>query len=279
MASGPGAGVAAATSAAETAASVTLTLAVACYNEAANIRATLDNLIQALARFRFSWEIIIIDDASGDDTAAIAETYLRQHDHLPLRLLRNPGNEGLAQSYINGAFLGRGEYYRLICGDNVEPAETFVDVFSHLGEADMIVPYHRRPVERALARRCLSSAYTRLVNLISGYRLRYYNGLAVLRRWDVMRWHTNYHGFGFQADMLVRLLDQGRTYVEIPVTVNERAAGRSSALTLRNVLSVGHTLLDLVIRRVGRAFWRRQATRMAAAGARRASQTGVVSGW
>jgi glycosyltransferase involved in cell wall biosynthesis len=232
--------------------SVTLTLMVACYNEEPNIAATLDAVIEALARFQFSWEIIVIDDASSDGTVAVVEDYVRKREHLPLRLVRNPRNEGLAQSYINGAFIGRGEYYRLVCGDNVEPIAAVVDIFSRLGEADMIVPYHPHAVGRTALRRGLSGAYTRLVNLISGYQLRYYNGLAVLRRWDVMRWHTNYHGFGFQADMLVRLLDEGRSYVEIPVAVQERQAGTSSALRLRNILSVAHTLVDLLIRRIGR---------------------------
>jgi glycosyltransferase involved in cell wall biosynthesis len=250
------------TRAAETAEGVTLTLMVACYNEAPNIRATLDALIEALARFQFTWEIIIIDDASSDGTAAVVEDYLRRNQPLPLRLVCNARNEGLAQNYINGAFFGHGEYYRLICGDNVEPMETFVDVFSRLGEADMIVPYHPQAQGRTVLRRGLSGIYTRLINLISGYRLQYYNGLAVLRRWDVMRWHTNYHGFGFQADMLVRLLDEGRSYIEIPVAVHERRAGTSSALRLRNILSVAHTLLDLVIRRVGRRM-RRQSPALA----------------
>src|SRR4051812_12874387 len=173
---------------------VTLTLTVACYNEAESVAATLDALITALGKFQFPWEIIIIDDASSDETSAVAAAYLRRNDHLPLRLLRNPINEGLAQTFINGAFFGRGEYYRLVCGDNVEPVETFVKIFRRIGEADIIVPYHIDPPNRTLLRSCLSTLYTRLINLISGYRLRYYNGLPVFRRWDVMRWHTNYHG-------------------------------------------------------------------------------------
>ena len=232
--------------------SITLTLLVACYNEEENIAPTLDALIEALGHFKFTWEIIIIDDASTDDTTRIADDYLRKNEHLPLRLICNATNEGLAQNYINGAFSGTGEYYRLICGDNIEPVATFVEVFSHLGEADMIVLFHANPVGRTFFRRCLSVTYTRLINLLSGYRLRYYNGMAVLRRWDVMRWHTNYHGFGFQADMLVRLLDEGRSYIEIPVAVNERQAGTSNALRMRNALSVAHTILDLLIRRIGR---------------------------
>jgi hypothetical protein len=67
-----------------------------------------------------------------------------------------------------------------------------------------------------------------------------------------MRWHTNYRGFGFQADMITRLLDEGFSYIEVPVTAQERTKGSSKALTLRNFFSVAHTLVDLFIRRIGR---------------------------
>ena len=228
---------------------------VACYNEEDNLLGTLNTLRAALGRFDFSWEIIIVDDASTDGSAAVAEQYLANNNGVPVRLVTNVTNQGLAQSYITGAFLGRGQYYRLICGDNVEPEDTFVQIFQHIGEADIVVPYHVSTGNRTWLRRALSWVYTWLVNGISGNQLSYYNGLAVLRRGDVMRWHTNYHGFGFQADMLTRLLDLGRSYVEIPVAVNERRAGTSSALRLRNFLSVAHTLLDLAIRRLGREIY------------------------
>jgi glycosyltransferase involved in cell wall biosynthesis len=227
---------------------------VACYNEADNIVATLRTLVRGLGAFRFSWEVIIIDDASRDASAALVEAFLRDHEHLPLRLVSNSVNRGLAQSYRDGASLGRGEYYRLICGDNVEPVETLVAVFGGLGVADIIVPYHSDPPRRTALRRRLSRLYTVLVNLISGHRLRYYNGLAVLRRSDVMQWHTKRCGFGFQAELLVRLLDQGRSFVEIPVRVNDRSAGISSALRVRNLLCTVCTLLDLLIRRIGRSL-------------------------
>ena len=55
----------------------------------------------------------------------------------------------------------------------------------------------------------LSNTYSRLINFISGFRLHYYNGLAVHLRYNVMRWHPNTRGFGFQADIICMLLDQG----------------------------------------------------------------------
>ncbi len=92
--------------------------------------------------------------------------------------------------------------------------------------------------------------YSRLINLISGFRLHYYNGLAVYLRYNVMRWHPNTRGFGFQVDIICMLLEQGFSYKEIPVRTVERKGGESRALTFKNMLSVAHTLLDIIIRRI-----------------------------
>jgi hypothetical protein len=66
-----------------------------------------------------------------------------------------------------------------------------------------------------------------------------------------MRWGPYSFGFGFQAELITRLLDEGATYLEIPVFAShEEKAGGNSALNWRNYLSVGHTLLEIFIRRI-----------------------------
>ena len=75
----------------------------------------------------------------------------------------------------------------------------------------------------------LSNVYVKLVDLVSGFHLRYYNGLAVHLRHNVMRWHPNTRGFGFQADIICLLLDQGFSYKEVPVKTIERRASGSNA--------------------------------------------------
>jgi len=71
----------------------------------------------------------------------------------------------------------------------------------------------------------------------------------------VMRWHSNSHGFGFQADLITRLLDLKPSYIEIPVYPNERAAGATKAFKFRNICSVGHTLLEIWLRRLGKLVY------------------------
>jgi hypothetical protein len=131
-------------------------------------------------------------------------------------------------------------------------------VFRELGRADMIIPYYVASEGRSRYRRFLSNAYTALVNLISGLNLHYYNGLAVHLRHNVMRWHSNTRGFGFQADIICLLIDQGFSFKEVPVKMIERrATGSSNALTFKNMLSVAHTLIDLVFRRLANWVYRR----------------------
>jgi glycosyltransferase involved in cell wall biosynthesis len=229
-----------------------ITFFVACYNEQDNITVTLDKLTAALAEFDWSWEILIIDDGSTDRSVEVIQRYIHEHPGLPIFCKVNEQNKGLAQTYIDGAFLGRGKYYRLVCGDDAEPKETFVTLLKHLGEADMIIPYQVECKGKSFSRRTLSKTFTWLINLLSGHRIRYYNGLAVLQRYHVMRFHTNSQGFGFQADMITRLLDEGFSYIEVPVMAQERTKGQSKALTRKNFFSVAHTLLEVVIRRFGR---------------------------
>ncbi len=239
-------------------AALDLTVFVSCYNEAEYIAETLDAVCGAAAEVGLAYEIIVVDDASRDNSASLVADYIEAHPDRRIILRTNRTNKGLAQNYVDAAFLGRGKYLRLICGDNAEPRESIISVFKAIGEADIIVPYYQSSEGKGLKRILISTSYTGLVNLITGNRIRYYNGLAVHLRHNVMRWHPNSRGFGFQADILCLLLDLGFTYKEVPIIMIEQRRGRSNALTLRNLLSVAHTLMEIGNRRLSNWLNRRR---------------------
>jgi len=236
-------------------AEIELTAFVSCYNEAEFILETLEDIRLALRAVGNSFEIIVIDDCSRDDSADKVRRYIAEHPEDAIILRRNLANKGLAQNFIDGAFLGRGRYYKLFCGDNTEPQESIVSICRLIGQADIILPNYSSVEGKSGFRKWLSNTYTSLVNLVSGNKVGYYNGLAVHRRYSIMRWHTNTRGFGFQADIVCMLLEHGASYLEVSVPAINRAASR--ALTWRNMLSVGHTLLDIMIRRVAQRVYGR----------------------
>jgi len=234
-----------------------LTVFVSCYNEATLIVRTLDTVIRAAREVGLSYEIIVVDDVSKDNSAELIAKYMADHPNERISLRVNRRNKGLAQNYIDAAFLGVGKYYRLSHGDNSEPWDSIATVLKSIGEADIIVPYYLSSEGKSRWRQALSRAYTALVNFLSGYRLHYYNGQAVHLRHNVMRWHPSTAGFGFQADILCQLLDLGFTYKEVGVITIEQRQDKSHAINFRNFLSVAHTLVEIGNRRLSNRLFRR----------------------
>ncbi|MEQ8787997.1 MAG: glycosyltransferase family 2 protein [Pirellulaceae bacterium] len=239
----------------DTSASIDVTIFVACYNEEENIIDTLDTVVAVMDDVGCSYEVIVVDDASTDASVELVEEYRRQHPELPILLKVNRKNRGLGRNFVDAAFMGRGKYYRLVCGDNVETCEKLVHVLGHMGQADLVLPYHEFCEGRSNGRRLLSRTYTRIINFLSGNRVRYYNGCALYLRFHVMRWHSQTGGFGFQADLVTQLLDEGVNHLEIhDPYAKDRTKGTARALTLRNLCSVGHVMLLILIRRLRRAW-------------------------
>ncbi len=232
-----------------------LTLFVSCYNEEAFIADTLTAVVTAMKMVGKSYEIIVIDDTSKDLSAEKVRAFMAAHPELNIVLKINKKNKGLAQNYCDAAFLGKGTYYRLICGDNPEPIQTLIDVLSQTGQADIIVPYQVQQ-GKDFYRKVLSKTFTFIVNLIAGNRIRYYNGLQVHLRHNVMRWQTQTRGFGFQAELLCRLINLGFTYKQVPVVTIEKRGGRGNAVTWKNMLSAAHSILKIFLWRLGEYVYR-----------------------
>lgn len=235
---------------------VDLTILVPCLNEEMRVVPTLQTIEVAMIELGCSYEVIVVDDGSTDCTSAVVEDFIRSNPQMPVRLQRHPRNLGLARTFVDTAFRGRGRFYRLVCGDNVEPKETMVSICRKMGEADIIAPYYPVLPGKSRIRRVISKTYTILVNIISGYSLRYYNGCALYLRYHIMRWAPYNYGFGFQSDLITRLLDEGATYVEVAVTGYHLTKEKGhTPLNFRNFVSTGHTLFEILLRRIRRAMF------------------------
>jgi glycosyltransferase involved in cell wall biosynthesis len=222
----------------------TLSIIVPAYNEAANILGTLDNVSTAVAATGVEAEILVIDDGSQDETAALVAANGARFPRM--RLLQNGRNLGFGATYRHGVAVAAGEHIVMVHGDNAWGAATLRDLFSRVGQADIVVGYTRDMWRsRTFTRTVVSKTFTMLVNAITGRGLQYYNGLQIHRA-DVLKKMTiQSSGFGFQPEVLVKALGQTKTLIEVPMDLREREHGDSTAFRWKNAVDVYHTLRRL----------------------------------
>ncbi len=223
-----------------------LSFVIPCYNEQRNIGKVIAEIDAAAADAPVpSYEIVIVDDCSTDDTRDVARSIARGRSDIVL--VCNATNLGFGGAYKAGVEHANGAYAMMIPGDNSHPKEGITPILRCAGEADIIIPYAANPQARDFARIVISRSFTWLVNSLFGLDVPYFNG-TVLHKTELLRSITiKTNSFAYQAEALVRLIRRGATYKAVPVTIAERANGRSSALHLRNVIQVGQCLAVLLV--------------------------------
>ena len=229
----------------------TLSVIIPAYNEAENIMATLDNITTAFEPLALPHEILVIDDGSRDQTAAIVESARRRYP--AVRLLKNERNMGFGWSYRRGVEAAALAHIVMVHGDNAWGWATLREFFGHTGDADVIIGFTRDMMKsRTWARTVISKTFTLLVNLITWRRLRYYNGLQIHQAPILKSLHIESRGYGFQAEVLVKALRLTKTYVEVPMDLIEREKGESKAFRMKNFVDVFNTLKRLAALEWGR---------------------------
>ncbi|HBH96808.1 MAG TPA: hypothetical protein DDX89_03305 [Candidatus Omnitrophica bacterium] len=230
----------------------TISFFVPCLNEEGNVGCAIDRLVEAMRETPHTYEILVVDDASTDASVAEVLACQQRHRDVAIELIRNQTCQGLGPNYFATAQRARGEHYMLINGDAVEPADSIRAMLAHLGEAEAIVPYFGSRDARGVNRKLISWVFATLVRLCSGERLRYYNGPVLHKTANIRRHASTAWGFGYQAELLCRLLREGISTVEVHIANVDRTRGLSKAFRWRNILSVAGTLWRVFLTRFNR---------------------------
>jgi glycosyltransferase involved in cell wall biosynthesis len=98
-----------------------LSIVIPAYNESARIEHALDRVLSCIAERDWDAEVLVVDDGSKDDTAAIVQRWMAQHPRL--HLVQNPGNKGKGYSVRNGLLQAAGDIVMFTDADLSAPME------------------------------------------------------------------------------------------------------------------------------------------------------------
>ncbi len=98
----------------------TLSLCIPTYNRAPLLKQALHAVLAQIGAAEAAQvEVLILDNASTDDTSAIVEDAEQQSPHVPLRYVRHPENIGMDSNFSEAIRLARGKFVFLLSDDDI----------------------------------------------------------------------------------------------------------------------------------------------------------------
>ncbi|MDA0746849.1 MAG: glycosyltransferase family 2 protein [bacterium] len=222
-----------------------LTLIVPALNEAPHLARTVFEAEEAMSDLIHDYEILIFNDGSTDATGQIAAILAGQNPRV--RVFHHDRPRGLGYCYKAGVRHASKEHVLLVPGDNELRQDSLHAICQQVGHTDIVLTYSLNPEIRPKSRQTISQLFSWIVRSASNLPVRYFNG-PVAHRTHMVKRALEYasDGFTYQAEILVRMIQSGASYVEVGMYLNARP--KTSAFRLSNVFSVGVGILKLAYR-------------------------------
>ncbi len=212
----------------------TVSIIIPAYNEEEHLNITFEKTVAVLATEAAEYEIIIVDDGSTDRTAAIADDLAEKHPQV--RVIHNPGNRGFGFTCRAGIQAARMTFTGWIAADTAWDPAVLKKVIGMLNQYDIITAYTQNSYNRPLSRRIISVAFTTILNVLFGLRLRYYNGACFHRTLLLQSIPLLSSGYTLWAEAIIRLVKKGYRCYEIGGNFDDRKSGETKAFRLQNVV-------------------------------------------
>ena len=206
-------------------ANAALSLVIPAFNEGPGIGRAVAEALAALARFTHSYEVLVVDDGSTDDTAEIVAELARENGRI--RLLKHEKNQGYGAALRTGFEAARYDYVAFTdadCQFDLADLEPLLTLAIEKG-----IAVGRRENRKDIARRRFFSwGYNCLVRTLLGTGVRDCDcALKVFRRDLLQQILPTTPGFFVNTEMLTRVHQLGIKPAERAVAHRPRLDGVS----------------------------------------------------
>ena len=216
-----------------------LSVVMPAYNEEAHIEAVIEEHLGAISQLADSladWEIVCLDDASGDATASVVDRLARSTDKV--RLIRHPEHKGIFKSFTYLSLDSPGTHICSTGPGGEWPASNLLKMFAALQTgADLVVGVRQnRNAIYSLRRRLVSHAFNMIAKLFFGVATRDAGSIKLGRR-DIFNCNIISRSPFAEAERIIRAQKQGYRIDFVPITFLPRAGGKASGAKASNIIA------------------------------------------
>lgn len=208
-----------------------LSVVIPAYNESGRLPQSLRRIHEFLSRWGRSYEVVVVDDGSRDDTARLA----RESGVPGLTVLQNDGNRGKGYSVKRGMLAARGEHRLMTDADLSTPIEELDRLLAVQDEgADVVIGSRALPganieIHQPWYRENMGRVFNLLVRMLAVPGLR--DTQCGFKLWSAGAASEAFAaarltGFSFDVETLFVARRRGYRIAEIPVTWRNDAATR-----------------------------------------------------
>ena len=228
---------------------VDVSVILCAYNEGNVIEETIDKVDRVLMETGWSYEIIVVDDGSLDDTRERAVSYRDRNGKSCLKVLGYQKNAGKGNAVKVGFEQARGDFIVVMDGDlDVDPIHIprYVEA---LKSSDIAVASKWHPESHAsvaLKRKVLSFGFNVLSRLFTGIKLKdTQTGLKAFRRsiLDKMIPKLVVERYAYDLELIAACNHCGFRITSLPVNVHIK-----DAIGLREILRMAFDLFRVAYR-------------------------------